>query len=72
MRHCWVQTFQLSPVELAGIIECCTTGKSMKELFHDPNKGREWVPWPHLFNLPARPRSVMRTGQYVSHNSGLA
>ncbi|BDA47856.1 Single-stranded DNA-binding protein WHY2, mitochondrial [Coccomyxa sp. Obi] len=33
------QTFALSPVELAGIIESTTTGKSMKELFHDPNKG---------------------------------
>ncbi|CAL8463140.1 g2674 [Coccomyxa elongata] len=33
------QTFALSPVELAGIVESATTGKSMKELFHDPNKG---------------------------------
>ena len=38
---CCAQTFALSPVELAGVIECCMTGKSMKELFHDPNKGRE-------------------------------
>lgn len=35
----YYQNFALSPVELAGIVECATTGKSMKELFHDPNKG---------------------------------
>ena len=35
------QTFQLSHTELAGIIETCMTGRPMKELFHDPNKGRE-------------------------------
>lgn len=34
-----MQNFAMSPVELAGIIESCTTGKSMRELFHDPNKG---------------------------------
>ena len=26
-------------MELAGLVESCTSGKSMKELFHDPNKG---------------------------------
>jgi hypothetical protein len=43
-----MQTFQLSHLELAGIIETCVTGRPMKDLFHDPNKGREWVLSCHL------------------------
>ena len=34
------QTFMLSPMELGGLIEAVTDKKPMKELFHDPGKGR--------------------------------
>lgn len=32
--------FALSPVELGGLIEAVAERKPMKELFHDPGKGK--------------------------------
>ncbi|CAL5228921.1 g12145 [Coccomyxa viridis] len=34
------QYFALSPMEIGGVIEAVAEKKAMKELFHDPNKGR--------------------------------
>ena len=34
------QSFALSPVEIGGLIEAVADKRPMKELFHDPNKGR--------------------------------
>ena len=59
------QTFMLSPMELGGLIEAVTDKKPMKELFHDPGKGRPgWESPPSTRCVTVRSESRLGLKQF--------
>ena len=66
------QTFMLSPMELGGLIEAVADKKPMKELFHDPGKGRPgWgsPPSTHCVTVRSAPRLGLKTNGMRESNS---
>ena len=66
------QTFMLSPMELGGLIEAVTNKRPMKELFHDPGKGRPgWgsPPSTHCVIVRSEPRLGLQIHSMRESNS---